>query len=164
MVLFAFGIRRYIVTGIDLKTRFAFAYAYKTLSSSTAKDFLQKFRQVAPFTISRIQTDNGSEFHKYFRIYAKECELVHYYNYPRCPKMNAYIERFNRTIQDQYVSWHLTDLQEPAEFNYGLMEYLIWYNTKKAHKGLGKIPPLRYYLDTLNNTQKSSMLWTLTNT
>lgn len=162
LVFFVFGVRRYILTGIDLKTRFAFAYGYKTLSSSTAKDFLKKFQAVAPFEIRRIQTDNGSEFHKYFRIYAKECELVHYYNYPRCPKMNAFIERFNRTIQDQYVSWHIADLLDPATFNRGLMEYLIWYNTKKQHKGLGKVPPLRYYLDTFVSSQKSNMYWTLT--
>lgn len=162
LVFFVYGIRRYLVTGIDLKTRFAFAYAYKTLSSGTAKDFLNKFQAVAPFKIRRIQTDNGSEFHKYFRVYAKECELVHYYNYPRRPKMNAFIERFNRTIQDQYVSWHLAELLDPASFNLGLMEYLIWYNTKKAHKGLGKVPPLRYYLDTFVNNRESNMYWTLT--
>jgi len=42
------------------------------------------------------------------------------------------------------------------------MEYLIWYNTEKPHRGIGKLPPLRYYLDNFVTPQKSNMLWTLT--
>ena len=163
ITVFSDGLRRYLVTAIDIRTRFAFAYSYKTLSSFTATDFLKKFKQVAPFSIKRIQTDNGQEFHKYFRDYAKKKGIVHYYNYPRHPKMNAYIERFNGLIQSQYVSWHLKDLFEPKQFNLGLMKYLLWYNTEKPHCNIGKIPPLRYYLDSfIFDTKKSNMLWTVT--
>jgi putative transposase len=42
------------------------------------------------------------------------------------------------------------------------MDYLIWYNTEKPHRGIGKLAPLRYYLDKFTNPQKSNMLWTLT--
>ena len=157
------GIRRYIITAIEVKSRFSFAYCYKSLSSNMAKDFMIKFQEVAPFIIKRIQTDNGKEFHKYFREYIKKQNIIHFFNYPRCPKMNKYIERFNRTIQDQYVSWHMNDLYEPQEFNPKLMKYLIWYNTEKPHRSLNKLSPLRYYLNNyINNIKKSNMLWTLT--
>ena len=43
--------------------------AYTSLSSKKAQDFAEKFSQVAPFPIKREQTDNGSEFHKYFDDY-----------------------------------------------------------------------------------------------
>lgn len=163
ITLFINSTRRYIITAIDVKTRFAFAYSYKSLSSKMAKDFMQKLQKVCPFTIKRIQTDNGKEFHRYFRDYVKEEEITHFYNYPRCPKMNKYVERFNRTIQDQHVSWHMNDLYEPQEFNPDLMRYLVWYNTEKPHQSLNKISPLRYYLDKfIFNTQKSNMLWTTT--
>lgn len=162
--IFINGIKRYIITAIDIKTKFAFAYCYKTLSSNTARDFMAKLIKVAPFEIKRIQTDNGKEFHKYFKEYVKSQEIIHFYNYPRCPKMNTFIERFNRTIQEQYISWHMESIYEPVEFNPGLMQYLIWYNTEKQHKSLNKQVPLRYFLDQyILSPQKSNMLWTTTN-
>ena len=163
ITIFINGIRRYLITALDIKTRFSFAYCYKTLSSNTAKDFMIRFQKVAPFAIAHIQTDNGSEFHKCFRDYIKSQNIVHFYNYPRQPKMNSFIERFNRTIQDQHVSWHMSDLEEPDEFNQGLMKYLIWYNTEKAHRGIGKVPPLQYYINNYIQPEKSNMLWTSTN-
>ena len=69
IVLFMDGIRRYILTGIDLRSKFAFAYAYTSLSSRKAKNFASKFRQVAPFPIKRKKNYNGSEFCRYFDIF-----------------------------------------------------------------------------------------------
>jgi putative transposase len=42
------------------------------------------------------------------------------------------------------------------------MNYLIWYNTEKPHRGIGKKPPLRYYLEKFAAPEKSNMLWPLT--
>ncbi|PIW80928.1 hypothetical protein COZ97_04245, partial [bacterium CG_4_8_14_3_um_filter_33_28] len=42
------------------------------------------------------------------------------------------------------------------------MQYLIWYNTRKAHRSLNKQPPLKYFLNNFILPQKSNMLWTLT--
>ena len=78
--------KRYIFTGVDVKSKFAFAYCYKNLSSKTALDFMKKLEYVAPFKIRRIKTDNGSEFHKYFDKYLEENNIIHYFNYPKHPK------------------------------------------------------------------------------
>jgi len=168
--LFIDGTRRYIITAIDVYAKFAFAYAYKSLSSAAARDFMEKLIHVAPFTITHIQTDNGKEFHKYFALYIQNQNIIHFYNYPKCPKMNTFIENFNGLIQRQYVSWHQQELRDEIDnFNIHLMDYLLWYNTKKQHSSIGKIPPLRYYVNTLikqlNLTnpllvKKSNMLWT----
>jgi putative transposase len=160
--IFFDGIKRYLFTAVDVKTRFAFAYAYKSNSSANGKDFLNKFASVAPFAISHIQTDNGSEFLKHFNLYCQNNDLVHFFNYPRHPQSNGHLERFNRTVQEQFADWHTDNLYEPYEFNRILMDYLIWYNTEKPHRGIGKLPPLRYYLDNFITPQKSNMLWTLT--
>jgi len=159
VAIFMNGLKRYIVTAIDLKTRFAFGCAYATLSSLSAKDFMEKFRKAAPFDIKRVQTDNGQEFGKYFRDYAAQNNIVQFFNYPRCPKSNAHIERFNRTIQEQYVEWHKDELVDTRGFNPGLMRYLIWYNTEKPHQGIGKRTPMQCVLDDLNlSPKKSNML------
>jgi len=160
--IFVDGLKRYLLTAIDLPTRFAFAYIYKSSTSANARDFLAKLRSVAPFQISRVQTDNGHEFEKHFSQACREQNLVHYFNYPRHPQSNSHLERFNRTVQEQFTYWHTDLLDKPEAFNRRLMHYLLWYNTEKPHRGIGKLPPLRYYLDNFAAPQKSNMLWTLT--
>jgi len=163
VAIFVDGLKRYLITAIDLPTRFAFAYIYRSNSSACARDFLSKLRDVTPFKITRVQTDNGHEFLKHFIKACREQELVHYFNYPRHPQSNGHLERFNRTIQEQFAYWHTDYLDEVELFNRHLMEYLIWYNTEKPHRGIGKKPPLRYYLDNfVINPKKSNMCWTLT--
>jgi hypothetical protein len=44
-----------------------------------------------------------SKIDGYASDYLKENNLTHFWNYPRSPKSNAYIERFNRTIKEQFV-------------------------------------------------------------
>jgi putative transposase len=161
--IFVDGLKRYLITAIDLPTRFAFAYTYKSSSSACARDFLGKLREVAPFKIERVQTDNGHEFLKHFIEACQEQELVHYFNYPRHPQSNGHLERFNRTVQEQFAYWHTDLLDEPSAFNRLLMKYLLWYNTEKVHRGIGKATPLRYYLDKfVIDPKKSNMYWTLT--
>ena len=162
--IFACGIKRYIFTAIDVSTRFAFAFAYLSNSSANGSDFLRKFVKVAPFNTTRIQTDNGGEFEKYFDKACQDNGLTHFFNYPKHPQSNGHLERFNKTVQEQFVYWHIDYLDQIDEFNQKLMEYLIWYNTEKPHRGIGNIAPLRYYIDKfLIPSQKSNMLWTLTN-
>ncbi len=157
--IFLERVKRYIFTAIDVKTRFAFAHAYKTNSSANGQDFLNNFTCAAPFTISHIQTDNCSEFLKCFNQSCQDNDLVHFFNYPRHPQSNGHLERFNRTMQEQFADWHTGSLDDPAVFNKHLTEYLIWHNTAKPHRGIGKAPPLRYYLKNFTLHQ-SNMLWT----
>ena len=164
IVQFINGIKRYIVTAIDLTSDFAFAYAYSTASSHNVKDFFSKLEQVVPFEIKRIQTDNGSEFEYYFREYIEKKSIVHFHNYPKCPRMNAVIERFNRTIQEEFVNWNKETLAFClADFNHKLIDWLLWYNTQRPHHSLKQIPPMRFILNNLFLTpEKSNMLWTHT--
>jgi transposase InsO family protein len=164
VVKFINGIRRYVVTAIDLKSEFAFAYAYTRHSSESARDFFQKLQSVAPFTIKRIQTDNGSEFDHLFRDYAQKQNITHFHNYPRCPKMNAVIERFNRTIQEDFIDWNREIMVEKINgFNEKLIEWLLWYNTERPHHTLQQISPMQYIVNNLiSDTQNSKMIWTHT--
>jgi transposase InsO family protein len=141
------GVRRFIITAIDLTSRFSFAYAYKSLSSDSARDFLEKLIEVAPFEITHIQTDNGLEFHKHFQECCNRHNITHFYNYPRTPKMNAYVERFNRTIQEEFVSQHYWNLKDNIEeFNREMKLYLEWYNGVRPHEGLDYKSPVCFML------------------
>ena len=144
--LFQDGLKRYAITAIDLKSRFTFAYTYKTLSSLSAKDFMRKLETVAPFEIKRIQTDNGGEFHKHFLKYLDDEHKTHFFTYPRHPKSNAHIERFNRTLQDQHLNYYRHELADLDLFNKELANYLLWYNLEKPHKALHGLSPVNYTL------------------
>lgn len=144
--LFSDGIKRYLITAVDIKSRFAYSEIYSTLNSTNAQDFMQKLQCVAPFKINRVQTDNGQEFEKHFHKYLSDKQVEHYHNYPRSPKSNAYVERFNRTIKEQFVYCNREAMFNTDEFRKKLTEYLIWYNTKRVHKGLNYITPMQYIL------------------
>ena len=162
IVRFVNGVKRYILTAIDLETKFAFAYGYPSPGSQNAADFMATFKGVAPISLTRIQTDNGSEFANHFEAYCDQAGLVHFSAYPRTPKMQAEIERFNRTLSEAFVAKNrsLLAYNLPA-FNRALMDWLLWYNTRRPHWSLGLISPLRYIVNKLP-AKKSHMCWTST--
>ena len=162
IVRFHNGIKRYLVTALDTDGKFACAYAYKNHSSDSATDFMRLFKAVAPVSLTHVQTDNGSEFAKHFDIYLEQEGIVHFHTYPRCPKQNAEIERFNRTLSDAFIKYHRDLLAYDIDtFNEKLMEWLLWYNTRRPHWSLGLKSPLRYICDQLTE-QESHMCWTST--
>ena len=163
LAIFRDGLKRYVLTAIDLDSRFAFAYSYPNLNSHNAADFLKKLTSVAPFTINHIQTDNGSEFEKHFVDAIRGSPIQHFNTYPRHPQSNAYVERFNRTLRSQFLEYYEDDITDIQPLNQALIDYLIWYNTRKPHHGLGMRSPMEYYMQSARlNKQKSNMLWTRT--
>lgn len=162
VIRFTNGVKRYLLTVLDCERKFAFAYAYPTHSSKHAAEFLHIFGQLAPFPVTHVQTDNGSEFALHFEAEVTRTGLVHFHTYPRSPKMNAEIERFNRTLVEAFVNTHRQLLAyDLEEFNRQLMEWLLWYNTRRPHWSLGLISPLRYICNQLVGPE-SQMCWTST--
>jgi len=142
----------YLINAIDLRSRYAFTKSYERLNSANAKEFFEEVKKHAPFDVKRVQTDNGSEFEKHFRNYVKKEKLIHYHNYPKSPKSKAFIERFNRTIQEQciYNNWEsVTDMQKLQD---KLKDYIQWYNQDKPHRGINLLTPKEYLDKHLNKT------------
>lgn len=98
----------YFLAAIELKSRQSFAKRVKTLSSATAKEFLEKILNQVEYQIHTVQTDNGSEFKGFFDKALEEInETKHLWSYPRSPKTNGYVERFNWTIQDEFINYEI---------------------------------------------------------
>lgn len=128
------GERWYIVTAEDIYTRTAFAFLTRSHASLAARAILTEVRARFPHVIDIVLTDNGSEFKKHFRDEVTQLAITHYHTYPRTPKMNAHIERFNRTIQEEFVRYHMGVLSVDREqFEQQLGEYLHFYNTERVH-------------------------------
>lgn len=162
VVRFTNGIKRYVITAIDRESKFGFAYAYVNHSSKSAADFLAIFKQVAPLSLTHVQTDNGSEFQHHFELLLKKEGVTHFHSYPRCPKMQSEVERFNRTLSEAFIRKNRHVLAyNIEEFNRRLMDWLLWYNTRRPHWSLELKSPLRYICDKLSARQ-SQMYWTST--
>ena len=159
---FVAGTRRYILTFEDIYTRFSFAWGTTSHASLAAKEFFDYCRLVFPRPFTFVLTDNGSEFQKDFAEELKHLHLTHYHTYPKTPKMNAHIERFNRTIQEKFIDYHVYDLLDINAFNRKLMEWLIWYNAECPHGAFkNKLSPLQFML-SLNPSQECNYGWTRT--
>lgn len=150
------GNRRYVITFEDTYTRFSFAWATKSHASKAAEEFFAMCIKVFPYSFHFlwVLTDNGSEFKKHFSEKLQELHLTHYHTYPKTPKMNAHVERFNRTIQDEFIDWHVGDLLYPEIFNRKLIDYLIFYNTKRVHFAFqNKLSPVQFMIQCQENKQ-----------
>lgn len=143
---FADSLKRYAVSVMDVKSKFVLTLVYPKLTSTTALDALLKFKLVYPIPIKSIQTDNGLEFLGVFDNYLKKYHIPHLFIYPRCPRINGYIERYNRTFQEEFLDLNLHLLYHPKEFHDKLLEYLVFFNTKRVHKSLNNQTPVDYLI------------------
>jgi transposase InsO family protein len=154
------GMRRYLLTMTDVASRTSLAIATTSHASRAARDFLALVQDLVPIPIDAVLSDNGSEFQGHFAQALDEAGIVHWHTYPKTPKMNAHVERFNRTIQEDFVDYHedllFTDL---GAFNEQLAAWLIYYNTVRPHHALGLQTPLQFVAQHYSLCQTS---WTHT--
>lgn len=141
------GVRYYLYNAVDTKGKFALSLPYKHLNSGNAVDFFKKLLFVCPFLIKSVQTDNGLEFLGEFESYLKKLGIAHLFTYPRCPKINGVIERFNRTIQEDFVDQNLHLIHNPKEFSLKLANYLLFFNSQRVHQALNYMTPLDYLIE-----------------
>lgn len=128
--------RIYIYTLIDLYSRWSYAWASETLSAHNSIRFVCRASSKAPFRFRCIQSDHGSEFSK---LFSKRIEVTHRHSRIRTPNDNAHIERFNRTIQDEFLNRLPVDVKT---INRGLPKYLKYYNTERLHLGINLKTPM----------------------
>jgi len=135
--------KRYILTAIDKYSKIAFARMYTTHSSYNARDFLGRLYYLLDGKIKNIQTDNGSEFKRYFEKTCSQLNISQYYSRIKTPKDNAVCERFNRTLKGEFIQLgNMTD--DTVLFNQRLTEWLIEYNFKRPHQTLDYMSPVNF--------------------
>jgi transposase InsO family protein len=131
------GTRMYIFTGLDVRTRFAHAWASERANTRTALCFLKRMKKASPFSFHMLQSDNGSEFSTAFSERAK---IEHRHSRVRRPNDNAHLERFNRTIQEECLDRLPKDTRV---INRNLPRWLRYYNERRHHFGLNLKTPLQ---------------------
>lgn len=138
------GTKRYIVTGIDVHSKIAFARMYPSKHSRHAADFLKRLHYLFDGRIENLQMDNGSEFGGDFRTAAEALRLPQYFSRPKTPTDNPFDERFNRTLQDEFIA--MGNMTANCDsFNRKLTDWLVEYNFKRPHQTLGYAVPVEYH-------------------
>ena len=146
IIIYLFEKKYCFSTIIDIVTKYAWCKLIPTLSSNWSRQALVEFRKAYTHQLRIVQTDNGSEFLGEFNQYLEQQNIKHEFIYPRSPKINGVVERFNRTIQEEFLVRQDEIDYDLNLFNQKLTNYLIWYNTKRPHQSLNYMTP-KFYTD-----------------
>ena len=141
VVKYASGTKRYIFTAIDRHAKLAFARMYPSKSSRNAAEFLMRLYTLTSGKIENVGHDNGSEFQGEFEKACRKIGIPQYHSRTHTPKDNAVNERFNRTLQEEFIQLgNMTT--NTTLFNQNLTEWLIEYNFHRPHTSLGYMSPI----------------------
>jgi len=144
IVIYWNGSKRYIRTGIDRYSKIAFARMYASQAAASSEDFLYRLHFLLQGKILNIQTDNGSEFRGAFDRACETLKIPHYVSRVHTPKDNAVNERFNRTLQEEFL--RLGNMTSDCViFNKNLTEWLVEYNYLRPHQALAYEPPMNFH-------------------
>ena len=148
--------RIYQQAGIDAYGNFGFAKVYTNKKADSAINFVKTKvipgYQMFQITLDRILTDNGKEYTTHwesakhdYEIFLVKSGIAHTKIKPRCPKSNGIVERFNRTLLEEFyqivmlknVYTSLGQLQDDLD------KFIYYYNFKRTNQSYrlkGKIP------------------------
>jgi len=143
IVIYWGNLKRYILTAVDHASKLGYARMYKNKSSRVATDVLYRLRYLVNQPTQNLQTDNGSEFALEFERATTKSNIQRYFSRARTPKDNSEIERFNQTLEYEWLYNSNLSL-DPEEFNPRLTEWLIEYNFHRPHQSLGYLTPIEY--------------------
>jgi transposase InsO family protein len=121
IVVYWNNLKRYILTAVDHATKLGYARMYKNKSSRSAADFLYRLRYLVNQPIENLQTDNGSEFAYEFERASAELGIQRYFSRVKAPKDNPEIERFNQTLEYEWL-YNCNLSLDPEELNPRLAE------------------------------------------
>jgi transposase InsO family protein len=139
-----YGTKRYILTAVHETTRLAYARVYQSSSSKSATDFLKRILYLTNTSFKLIHHDNGSEFKGAFEEACRDLNITQVYSRVKTPKDNPKLERFNRTLQEEWLDYSRTGLEDLELANLDLTNWLIKYNFERPHHSLGLLTPIEY--------------------
>jgi transposase-like protein len=140
------GQKWFMYQAIDVLGKTALSLTYKRCNSKNTVDFSKKFTQMLPYKITTVQTDNGKEFKKEFKKYLSKNKIIHVFTYPRCPKVNGVVERFNRTLKEDFIEPNLHLIYNQKQYNKNLAKYMIYYNCQRPHENLNNMTPTTFLI------------------
>ena len=145
--------REYLFAAIDRASRWVYVEILPTKSAKHASAFLKRLLKAAPFTITKVLTDNGKEFsdrfcatgqreptgrHAFDRVCAAN-GIEHRLIKPRHPQTNGMIERFNGRISEVLQT---TRFRSGEHLHETLTRYVKLYNQHIPQRALKHSTPV----------------------
>ncbi len=162
VVTYCYGRRVYILNAIDYVSERAISVILPSNRSCHTAEVLKIIDKLFGFEVKNIQTDNGSEFMDQFADMMDKLNKTHFYNYVKKPMWNGKVERFNRTMQEEWLA--NPDIQillreDQDEAKNELQKYVDWYNDERPHQSINYMTPNEYvvYFNTRGDLKKSQM-------
>ena len=162
VITYCYGRRVYILNAIDYVSERAVSVILPSSKSCHTAEVLKIIDKLFGFKVKRVQTDNGSEFMDKFAEMMDKLGKTHFYNYVKKPMWNGKVERFNRTMQEEWLAD--SDVQvlianDRNEANLELQKYINWYNDERPHQSINYMTPSEYvlYFNTRGDLKKSQM-------
>ena len=130
-------------TARDVIARWDVLEAHARANSRSAAHFLDTVLARMPFPIRAVQVDGGGEFAAVFEKLCKQRGIRLFLLPPRSPKLNAHVERAQRTHTEEFYEVQPVSLDIPT-LNKQLQVWELTYNTVRPHQSLGQITPQQF--------------------
>jgi len=135
----------YVHSAVDAFSRLAYSEVHANEQAVTVMGFWQRataFFSSYGIDIERVLTDNGSCYrNKAFRRMLVESAIVHTYIRPYRPQTNGKVERFNRTLREEWA--YARAYRSEASRTRALDAWLHTYNHHRHHTAIGGPPVVR---------------------
>ena len=136
----------YVHSAVDDHSRLAYSEIHDDEKGNTTAAFLTRaaefFHSYGIEHISEVMTDNHWSYIR-AKAFARVIDTIgarHITIRPHCPWQNGKVERFNRTLQNEWAYQRIyTSNSERAE---ALQPWLHTYNHHRNHGSLGRRPPI----------------------
>ena len=146
--------KEYLYVFIDDYSRTLFADILPDQTSYSAAIVLDEARQMLPFTIDCLYSDNGKEFKGEFKRLCLHYRIPQQFTRPYRPQTNGKAERVIKTIKGLLHRHRFLSREERRRILYAIVRY---YNHLRPHQSLGGIPPftaLEHYIQKTKQTLK----------
>ncbi|MGQ4715931.1 IS481 family transposase [Streptomyces anulatus] len=134
----------FVHSAVDDHSRLAYSEVLTDERQHTAVAFWQRanaFFTGHGITVERVLTDNGSCYKsKLFTQALAAAGITHKKTRPYRPQTNGKVERFNRTLADEWA--YQRPYRSNDERTRALADFLHTYNHHRSHTALGGRPPI----------------------
>jgi hypothetical protein len=133
----------YLHNAVDDHSRLAYTEIHTDEQGITAAGFWQRAQAYfadCGITVHRVLTDNGACYRsRLWHDTLADQGIVHKRTRPYRPQTNGKVERFNRTLLDEWA--YARPYQREADRRADLPAWLHFYNHHRGHTGIGGRPP-----------------------
>ena len=86
----------------------------------------------------------AQEFLGRFHDYLEKSHIPHDFTYPHSPKINGVVERFNHTLQEEFLSVGRLIREDILSLDENFQKWLDWYNQARPHYALKYQTPIDF--------------------